>query len=240
MVEYFTDQITLQTAYSRCQKVLAMFPMSHLEIEDTYFHVLNKAATNFLKNGILSNIEQQKIDNYVSLLSLPLNNLPTKYQQTDISKLGQVAILKNIQNGIMPVNHINAPILLSKGETILWTYNGVNLYQEKITKEWVGRTSGYTIKIFKGLSYRTGQMKGKPVEHSYMEFYGTGSLYITNKNMVYHSQQKAVKIPFNKIVGITPYADGIEVHRDGANQKRITMQGFDPWFLMNVLSHINI
>ena len=238
MVEYFTDQINLQTAHTRCQKVLSMFPMSPVEVEDAFYYVLNKAATNFLKNGMLSNIEQQKIDDYVNLLSLPLNNLPVKYQQTDISKLGQMAILKNIQNGIMPSHSVSAPILLTKNESILWTYNGVNLYEEKITKEWVGRSSGYTVRIFKGLSYRTGQMRGRPVEHSSMEFRGTGALYITNKNLIFHSQEKGLKIPFNKIVGISPYADGIEVHRDGNNQKRITMQGFDPWFLMNALAHI--
>ena len=239
MVEYFTDQITLQTAHSRCLKVLAMFPMSPVEIEDAYYHVLNKAATNFLKNGILNNTEQQKIDDFVNVLSLPLNNLPVKYQQTEISKLGQMAILKNIQNGIMPSHSINAPIILGKGETILWTYNGVNLYQEKITKEWVGRSSGYTIRICKGISYRTGQMKGRPVEHSSMEFHGTGELYITNKNMIFHSPQKGMKVPFNKIIGISPYSDGIEVHKDEVNQKRIVIQGFDPWFLMNVLSQLN-
>ena len=134
---------------------------------------------------------------------------------------------------------INAPILLGKNETILWTYNGVSLYQEKITKEWVGRTSGYSIRILKGLTYRTGQMKGRPVEHSSMELNGTGTLYITNKNMIFHSPQKGVKVPFNKIIGIAPYSDGIEVHKDGANQKRMAMQGFDPWFLMNVLAQIN-
>lgn len=31
---------------------------------------------------------------------------------------------------------------------------------------------------------------------------------------------------------------GIEIHRDGATAKRLTMQGFDPWFLMNLLSMI--
>ena len=48
-----------------------------------------------------------------------------------------------------------------------------------------------------------------------------------------------VKVPFNKIIGIAPYSDGIEVHKDGANQNRMAMQGFDPWFLMNVLAQIN-
>lgn len=213
--------------------------MVQSNIEDAYLYVLNKAAMNFLKNGFLSDDEQQKIDEYVKYLALPVNNLPAQYQNSEISKLGQVSILKNVQRGIIPRANMVAPIILGKNETILWTYNGVNLYQEKITKEWVGRSGGFSFRIIKDVYYRTGSMKGHPVEHSSMEFNGTGSLYVTNKNLIFYSQQKSVKVPFNKIVGITPYSDGIEVHKDGANQKRMTMQGFDPWFLMNLLSLIS-
>ena len=239
MVEYFTDQLSLQTAHHRCEKVLGKFPMTQRNIEDAYLYVLNKAATNFLKDGFLTDDEQQKIDEYVNYLALPVNNLPAQYQNSEISKLGQVSILKSVQRGVIPRTNMVAPIILGKSETILWTYNGVSLYQEKITKEWVGRSSGMSFRVMKGVYYRTGGMKGHPVEHSSMEFQGSGSLYVTNKNLIFYSQMKSVKVPFNKIVGITPYSDGIEVHKDGANQKRMTMQGFDPWFLMNLLSIIS-
>ena len=239
MVEFFTDQLSLQTAHSRCEKVLAKFPMIPSNIEDAYLYVLNKAATNFLKNGMITDDQQQKIDDYVNYLALPVNNLPAQYQNSEISKLGQVSILKSIQRGIVPHTNMTAPIILGRNESILWTYNGVSLYQEKITKEWVGRTGGFSFRIIKGVYYRTGQMKGHPVEHSSMEFNGTGALYVTNKNLIFYSTSKSVKIPYNKIIGLTPYSDGIEVHKDGTNQKRMTMQGFDPWFIMNLLSQIN-
>ena len=238
MVEYFTDKLSLQTAHSRCEKVLSKFPMIQANIEDAYLYVLDKAATNFLKNGFLSDAEQQKIDDYIHFLALPMNNLPAQYQNSEISKLEQVSILKNVQRGIIPRTNIAAPIILGRNESILWTYNGVSLYQEKISKEWVGRSGGFSFRIIKGVYYRTGGMKGHPVEHSSMEFNGTGSLFITNKNLIFYSPQKSVKVPYNKLIGITPYSDGIEVHKDGANQKRMTMQGFDPWFLMNLLSLI--
>lgn len=239
MVEFFTDQITLPVAQSRCQKVLAKFPMTQANIDDAYLYVLNKAASNFLKNGLISDDEQQKLDEYIHTLALPLTNLPAKYQDSDISKISQVAIIKSVQRGVVPRSNIVAPILLGKNETILWTYNGVSLYQEKITREWVGRSGGFSFRIMKGVYYRTGASKGHPVEHSSMEFQGQGSLYITNKNLIFYSPSKSAKIPFSKIIGLTPYSDGIEVHKDGANQKRMTMQGFDPWFLMNLLSQIN-
>jgi len=239
MVEYFTDQLTLPVAQSRCHKVLARFPMSQDNIEDAYLYVLNRAVTNFLNNGMISNAEQQKIDDYVNTLALPLNNLPSQYQDSEISKIGQVAIIKSIQRGVVPHTNLSAPIILGRNETILWIYNGVNFYQEKITKEWVGRSGGFSFRIMKGVYYRTGRMKGHPVEHSSMELQGQGSLFITNKNLIFYSASKSTKIPFSKIIGLTPYSDGVEVHKDGTNQKRMTLQGFDPWFLMNLLSQIN-
>lgn len=239
MVEYFTDQLTLPVAHSRCEKVLSKFPMDQVNQEDAYLYVLNKAATNFLSNGILSDAEQQKVTDYVNYLALPVNNLPVKYQNSEISKLGQVSILKDIGRGIVPHTGIMVPIILGKKESVLWTYNGVNLYLEKVTREWVGRSRGMSFRVMKGVYYHTGGSKGHPVERSSMELQGTGSLYVTNKNLIFYSQTRGLKIPFNKIVGITPYADGIEVHKDGANVKRITMQGFDPWFIMNLLSQIS-
>lgn len=238
MVEYFTDQLDLYTAHDRCKKVLVRFPMDRSFVEDAYLYVLNKAATNYLKNGMLTNDEERKVNEYVNLLSLPINNLPTTYQESDICKLGQVAILKNIQQGVIPHSNVFVPIMLGKNESILWTFNGVQLYQEKVTKEWVGRSRGMSFRVMKGVYYRVGGSKGHQVEHSTMEIQGCGSLYVTNKNLVFYSQMKSVKIPFSKIVGITPYTNGIEVHKDGVNQKRIIMEGFDPWFIMNLLSNI--
>ena len=238
MVDFFTDKLTLPVAQQRCGSVLKRFPMSQSQIDDAYWHVLDKAATNFLADGSLSDDEQRKITDFTRTLSLPLNNIPAPYQNGDISKLSQVALIKALQNGIVPTTNIHAPIILGKKESALWAYNGVSCYQEKVTKEWVGRNKGFSFRVCKGVYYRTGRSKGHPVERSSMELQGMGTLYVTNKNLIFWSQMKNVKIPFAKIIGFTPYSDGIEVHRDGATAKRLTLQGFDPWFIMNVISQL--
>lgn len=238
MVDYFTDKLSLPVAQQRCGSVLKRFPMSQYQIEDAYWHVLDKAATNFLCDGTLSDDEQMKITDFTQTLHLSLNNIPAPYQNGDISKLSQVALIKALQNGIVPATNIQVPIILGKKETVLWTYNGVSCYQEKVTKEWVGRNNGFSFRVCKGVYYRTGRSKGHPVERSSMELQGVGTLYVTNKNLIFWSQMKNVKIPFSKIIGFTPYSDGIEVHRDGATAKRLTLQGFDPWFIMNVISQL--
>ncbi len=238
MVEYFTDQLTLHEAQSRCQRVISTLPIAPCVANDAYYYVLNKAAQNFLNDGMLSDDEQLKIDSYVNALALPVNNLPAQFQGCEIEKLGQASILKNLQRGILPQKSFNAPIMLGRSETILWAFNGVTAYEEKIQREWVGRSRGMSFRVCRGVYYRTGGSRGHAVEHTSMQPIGHGSLYVTNKNLIFHSMKKGLKIPYKKIIGVNPYSDGIEIHRDGANAKRLTIQGFDPWFLMNVMSQL--
>lgn len=238
MIEYFTDQLDLQKAQSRCEKVLSRFPMNQDDIDDAYLHVLDKAATNYMKNGSLSSSERQKIDDYIHALALPVHNLPAEYQNSEIGKIEQMSIISMIQNGNIPDSGISAPIVLGRGEKIIWGYQNVNLYQEKVTREYVGRTGGFRFRIMKGVTYHTGGFKGHPVEKSSMEHQGIGTLFVTNRHLIFHSQTKSIKVPYAKLVGISPYSDGIEINRDGANVKRLTVQGFDPWFLLNILPYL--
>ena len=62
----------------------------------------------------------------------------------------------------------------------------------------------------------------------------------TNKHLYFHCATASVKIPYSKLVGVTPYSDGLEVHKEETKPKRTVFQGFDSWFIMSVLNHINI
>ena len=187
----------------------------------------------------MSPMEQQKVDEYVTTLGLSLSNLPPTLKGTAIEELGQASILTDLQQGRTPRYNIQAPIILTKGETALWCYNNVTMYQEKVRREYVGRTGGFSFRIMKGVTYRTGGFKGHPVETSYMENMGLGSLYVTNKNIIFMGQTRSIKVPYTKIIGINPYSDGMEVQRDGNNVKRLTFQGFDCSFVLNVINLIN-
>ena len=67
-----------------------------------------------------------------------------------------------------------------------------------------------------GLFSHVHSFKGHPVEHSYMDNAGTGTLYITNKHIIFHSSERSAKIPYKKIIGLNPYQDGMGVQQDGA------------------------
>ena len=236
MAEYFTGQKPLQRSLQISQQVKSTLPITMQQEQEAYYEMLNQAGKNFLKNGYMTPAQQKKIDDYVSTLGLSLINLPTSLQGTYIEELGQSSILSDIQAGRAPRYIINAPIILAKGESALWCYNNVTMYQEKIKREMVGRHSGYSFRVMKGVTYRTGGFKGHPVETSYMENQGLGSLYITNKNIIFMGQTRSIKVPYSKIIGINPYSDGMEIQRDGNNVKRLVFQGFDCSFVLNVIN----
>lgn len=238
MAEFFTDKKSMQRAVEISQKVKNTLPLARDKEEQAYYDMLAKAGKKFIVDGVISQTNQQKIDEYVSFLGLSLTNLPYSLKGYAIEELGQASILSDLQAGRTPKYVINTPVILSKGEIALWCYNNVTMYQEKIKREYVGRSSGFSFPIVKGLRYRTGGFKGHPVESSYMDNMGAGSLIITNKNIIFWGQTRSIKVPYKKIIGINPYSDGMEVQRDGSNVKRLTFQGFDCSFVMNVLSII--
>lgn len=176
---------------------------------------------------IALNLKAAEINAY----SGSLRNMKQKYIQSHM--------LIQLRQGILPnVTSIN--ILLARNEHLLWSYDNVKMFQEKIEKEYSGRRSGWSYRIAKGLTYHSGGTKLKPIEHSYMKEEGIGILYITDMHLIFQSNTSAIKVPYKKLVGITPYSDGIEVHRDGTNVKRLVFMGFDGSFIMNVLQHVQL
>lgn len=239
-VEYFAQGVPMSQVAINTASVISILPLSSQKKEEAYMNVLNKAASNFMKGGMLSDNEERLISSYANSIGISLNDLPEQYASEDLSKIGQAIVLKGLSQGKLPQQPLTVPVILSKGECVLWVYDRVTLYQEKVEREYRGRSGGFSFRVCKGVTYRTGQFRGRPIEHSYMDLVSVGSLVITNKNLIFHSPTSSLKIPFNKIVGVSPYSDGLEVHKDGAGSKRTVFQGFDSWFVMNVLNQMTV
>lgn len=240
VVDFFAKGVPLSQIAISTDSVTSVLPLSQQKRDEAYYNVLNKAADKFMADGWLGDNEQRQIEAYTSSLGIALNCLPMQYQSESLARIGQAIILKDLQRGILPQKPLTVPVMLSRDEAPLWVYDNVTMLQEKITREYVGGSRGMSYRICKGLTYRTGSFKGHPVERSFMETIGVGQLVITNKNLFFHCPTASVKIPYKKLVGVTPYSDGLEVHKEEAKPKRTVFQGFDAWFVMNVLNQVNI
>ena len=232
--QYFDKKIGLEAVADS----LATYRYRNKDFSDTLLDSLNTASSRFLKDGVISDEERSLFNNFVGEFGINIGDLPSKYADSNIIKVKQLTFLKDLQNGERPNFIVDAPVILTKGEFFVWVYKGVTAYEERTKSEWVGRSGGVSLRICKGVYYHVGQSKGHKVSTQYMAAVGTGFLMLTNKNIIFYSRTKSIKVAYKKIIALQPYSDGIEIQRE-TNPKPLVFSGFDSWFIMNLLSTLD-
>jgi hypothetical protein len=148
-----------------------------------------------------------------------------------------VTLLK-VLNGIMPNNTIDCPINWQKDEHFIMAFTGVVYYEEQVQTIRVGHSSGMSIRVAKGVYYRTGAFQSHPVSESHMQAKGRGALIITNKNVYFYSIDKSLRLPYGKIIAFVPFSDAMGIQLDKENSKTMYFQGLDGTYAYNLVSNI--
>jgi hypothetical protein len=72
----------------------------------------------------------------------------------------------------------------------------------------------------KGLSYRLGSVGvGRTTEDSVV-LVDTGTIYVTNKRLIFDGARTNTSIRLNKILSFTPYSNGVEIDKAPVNRCR--------------------
>ena len=175
-----------------------------------------------------------------------LDSIHTKYLSNDLKMSNPLyeeyiknCTLSKVLRGEFPQHTIKScPLNLEAGEVILWMFNSVVLYQEVTKTQYVGGSRGFSIRIAKGLYYRTGSFKGEPITTTSLKPILGGDLIITNKNTYFYSIQKSIKHPHNKVIAYVPFEDAIGIQPSRANSKTQYIIGIDGRFAINLLSNL--
>ncbi|MBD5205648.1 MAG: hypothetical protein HDS84_04665 [Bacteroidales bacterium] len=211
--------------------------------EDTcrniYCQVFDSAIEKYLDDGIIDAKEEGTVARFIQFSELPQHLLNAN---KSLERVVQSKVIQELLNGQIPAPKItisgNFPFLLGKNEHMLWLFRDVTLQMQKVRRETVGRTRGVSVRVCKGVYYRTGGFRGRPVETTYMQHIGTGSVCLTDKNLYFHCPEKTLKIPFSKILSLDPYSNGLGVQKDGANDKPMFFENLNSWFCYNVISNL--
>lgn len=213
-----------QTDSSALRKILNKSLLSYVE----------KAINHVLYDGLIEDGEESYIQQLIE--ELGLERTPLLYNSRCYQRLIKALVLRDIKDNkpLTRVSFIDVPILLGKNESLVWVFKDTQAYIEKTKRTYVGKSQGVSIRICKGVYYRTGASKGYPIDEQYQSSLGIGNLYITTKNLIFIGD-KTIKIPINKIVSYTEYSDGIELIKDGATNKPYTFIDCDAWFIINTI-----
>ncbi|WP_163499447.1 hypothetical protein [Helicobacter suis] len=198
------------------------------------------AIQTALEDGLLTEQEEEGVLKLIAFFNLSQEDLDSNGYYT---KLKQGSILRHVCEGVMPtgINIIgdSLPFVFMKNEKLIWVENGVQYFEMKTVSSYVGGSQGVSLRIAKGVYYRVGAFKGHKIQEEQMSYVDTGLLAITTKHLYFCGKSKSLRIPFAKLISITPYSDGISVHKDGVRAKPQTFINGDSWFLYNLISNIH-
>ena len=197
-----------------------------------------RAVDAAFDDGILTEDEENALSELKEYFSLSQQELDRNGAFTKIVK---GAILRDILDGKIPERvriDGNLPFNLQKTEKIVWVFQGVDYYEQKTRTRYVGGSQGVSIRIAKGVYYRTGGFKGERVQTSETIHADTGLLGVTNKHIYFAGTSKRFRINYNKIVAFEPYSDGIGIQRDAQTAKPQTFVTGDGWFTYNLITNL--
>ncbi len=209
------------------------------KLKQIYLSAFDDAILNYLNDGVISEAEKRTVarfQQYTGLTQQVLNS------NKSLEKVVQSDILQSILNGITPTPSITIqgtlPFMFDKNEKTLWVYRDVELVEQKIKREFVGRSQGMSFRVMKGVYYRVGGFKGSPIETTQMLSVGRGVLVLTDKTIYFNCPQKSLKIPYKKLISIEPYSDGVGFQKDGASSKPFFLKGMDSWLTHNRITNL--
>ncbi len=166
-----------------------------------------QAIDEAVADRLLSPEEEQELEELARNLNAVVG---CDYQSQQA--LERFRYLWRLSEGDLPI--VPVPIQLGRNE-ICAAYLDAQHYQIKTVTKAI-RYGGFSasIKIAGPLRYRSGTIRTHRVSEEVMTLLDTGTLYFTNKRLLFHGAKKTTQIPLTKIIDSTFYADGLLVQKD--------------------------
>jgi hypothetical protein len=131
-----------------------------------------------------------------------------------------------------------APILLGRKEAC-YLATPATWKQVKTIRESVG-TSGFstTVRIMEGFSYHVSTVKPEYHTREGLVDISDGTLYVTNKRVIFEGAGRTTSIPYRRLVGFQGYTDGIELKKTaGKNDFFMTADTISAEYSMVLIQH---
>lgn len=111
----------------------------------------------------------------------------------------------------------NNPFTFTKTERVLFILPSVGYTEQKVKREYAGKSAGVGIRVAKGVNLRLGQSRGTPIEYDTWVPRGHGPLAVTTKHLYFYSS-RVFRIPLGKIVSAIAHNQSVlEITRDRAS-----------------------
>jgi hypothetical protein len=206
------DMVLTPTEIAELRAIVTSHKLTADEVQTIGEGVLREAITLSKADGQFSDAELKTLQDIATLTQVP--------QQTLAGMVAQLGVQRKMyelsQGRIAPIP--NPGIQLRAGENPYWS-TPVRLYEERVVRrETVGRSSGMTFRIMRGVSYRVGGSRGHSVPVTASVEVARGNLTITDQRLVFMGDRQTVIVALDDVVGVDPYTNAITVHAEKRKQ----------------------
>lgn len=229
--EYMNTRIEEEGKIIYREKILSV--ISDNKIDDDERNELSKLRSEFnlsddVGKAIYSEETQKKIQEYVNFLIVKRRISPDEEKKLyDLLKdlnvsasftgdgengIKKLRLYWDVENADLPV--LQSPINLKKGETLHYT-SRISWHEERSRT----RTVSYggistSFRVCKGVYLRSGRIAPSRETEAYMKLIDVGTVYFTNKRIIFMGNHGNKTIPYSKILSFTPCRNGIEIGKD--------------------------
>ncbi len=210
----------------------SLLPRVRQAIVDTGFE---RAVAGTLEDGVISDEEHTALQVYRDRFGVTPGHM-----EQDINN---GIILRHVLEGDVDALTVNAvgadlPFNFMKSEKLVWVQGGVGYGKTVTRREFKGGSTGYSVRVAKGVYLRQSAFKGRPVSTSSLELVDSGIFGVTTKHIYFAGGQERFRVRHDKVVAYDQYEDGIGIMRDGARAKPELFTGLDGWFAYNLLRNL--
>lgn len=208
--------------------------------EEEFLHQLEKTLKlpKELAEKISSETRKSFIEHYVSQivadqrlspqeeeeLAAIANSLHVNIQLNEKTKeqLRKLKLYWALENLDLPV--VQTSLKLQKSEICHLQIPTVKWYELRKVRQKRGSSYSTSIKVSKGFYLRSGSSSSSSYSVDTMTHIDTGTLYLTNKRIIFDGTKKTSNIQLGKIINLTPHMDGVEIDKETGKSPTLQMK----------------
>jgi len=207
-------QITEQEK-AELDKLKADFGLSDYAIKHASTGAYQRLYQEITSDRLVTEDELQQVNELLAKYEIHVDEIkPT------LNELGKLRFMTMLEDGVLP--EVESSIFLRKNETAHFQTQ-CELHEERTKKEYVGGYSGFSFRVAKGVSWRVGGFKGRPVEKQVLTRIDSGVLVVTNKRLVFSGDRKSFSVPYRKLIDLEVFKDAIKLNREGKSRREYFM-----------------
>lgn len=177
-----------------------------------YEKEVEQMVDSALSDGHFTPEEEQAILAKANQLQVPNDSIASK-------KLWQARYYRDLVNGASVQCPVPWPagFLSEPGERHVWTWDA-EVMEWNTSRTYVGDTAGMSFRVAKGVTLRTGGVRGHFEKNEGYVSLGMGQVTVTNRAMLVSCGGQAMRLPHKKLVHVQRYADGVAIQYSGRDK----------------------